>query len=168
MCVYDCTYMYVCTIMLLSLLFLASWEERTPLPECQHVAAAFQTAVCQHLLTRTHRAIVFCQRSRTPISHLAVSGGVASNSQLYRELCVLGARCGIAVLRPLPALCTDNAVMVAWAGLETLWVEPEAGLWGREAEALRFHPKWPLGVDVSQSVRDMDIKVKSSEHQLSE
>jgi tRNA A37 threonylcarbamoyltransferase TsaD len=64
-----------------------------------------------------------------PVKTLVVSGGVASNRFLMHVLRrVLAARGyggpeGLAVVRPPQALCTDNAVMVAWAGME-MW---EAG-----------------------------------------
>ena len=43
-----------------------------PLPGCEHIAAAFQEAVCRHLLTKTHRAVLFCQQQYPQINHLVM------------------------------------------------------------------------------------------------
>ncbi len=41
-----------------------------PVEGCEDVAVAFQDAVCRHLVTRTHRAILFCQQWEPAIRHL--------------------------------------------------------------------------------------------------
>ena len=55
----------------------AGWREEGPLPGCEHLCAAFQQAVCRHLLLRTHRAIHFCQSEGLGISDLVSLGSVA-------------------------------------------------------------------------------------------
>jgi len=50
------------------------------------------------------------------VRQLAVVGGVAANTRLRTELQREGARRGIAVVVPPPALCTDNAAMIGLAG----------------------------------------------------
>jgi N6-L-threonylcarbamoyladenine synthase len=70
------------------------------------LAASYQAAIVDSLLTRAEQAL-----QRTGISRLAVGGGVAANGELRRRLHELGARLHI----PAPALCTDNAAMIASA-----------------------------------------------------
>lgn len=72
---------------------------------------------------------------------LVVSGGVASNRFLMRVLrSSLDARGhgGLRVTAPPPALCTDNAAMIAWAGVE-MW----AAGWESELSVLAVR-KWSL------------------------
>ena len=49
-----------------------------------------------------------------------VAGGVAANRRLRDALATVAASAGYALHVPPPALCTDNAAMVAWAGAERL------------------------------------------------
>ncbi|KAJ0423487.1 glycoprotease family protein [Aspergillus carlsbadensis] len=89
-----------------------------------------------------------------PIKTLVVSGGVAANSFLMKVLrSSLDARGfrHVEIVAPPPALCTDNAAMIGWAGIEMF----EAG-WRSElsARALR---KWALGLE--QVPGDLEGKV---------
>jgi N6-L-threonylcarbamoyladenine synthase len=47
-----------------------------------------------------------------------VAGGVASNLAIRDALSKLSARENFRIKIPPPKLCTDNAAMVAWAGVE--------------------------------------------------
>jgi N6-L-threonylcarbamoyladenine synthase len=67
-----------------------------------------------------------------------VAGGVAANEALRLRLAGLAAAGGLAFVAPPVALCTDNAAMIAWAGLERL----RLGLTDDLAFAPR--PRWPL------------------------
>jgi N6-L-threonylcarbamoyladenine synthase len=72
------------------------------------VAAAFQSAVVEALVAKAVRA---AREER--VREVVASGGVASN-RLLRE--TLARRAPVAVRLPPPALCTDNAAMVAACG----------------------------------------------------
>ena len=75
------------------------------------------------------------------VKTLVVSGGVASNRFLMHLLrSVLDVRgfADVEILAPPPALCTDNAAMIAWTGTE-MW---EAG-WRSNMEIL-VQAKWPM------------------------
>lgn len=102
------------------------------------LAAAIERAICDALCDRTANAIAwFCERypeSRT----LVVAGGVAANAHLRSRLAALAASAGLALVAPPIALCTDNAAMIAWAGVERL----RLGLVDDLAAAPR--PRWPL------------------------
>jgi N6-L-threonylcarbamoyladenine synthase len=70
------------------------------------LAASYQAAIVESLLTRTLRAL-----ERTHLDRLAVGGGVAANGELRRRLGELGATLHV----PARSLCTDNAAMIASA-----------------------------------------------------
>ena len=46
------------------------------------------------------------------------AGGVACNQQVKRQLQDLASSTGVQLIVPPMRLCTDNGVMVAWAGIE--------------------------------------------------
>jgi N6-L-threonylcarbamoyladenine synthase len=72
------------------------------------LAAAFQEATVEVLVTKTIRA---AREER--VKEILLSGGVAANSALRQALM---ARAPVPVRLPPPALCTDNAAMVAACG----------------------------------------------------
>ena len=85
-----------------------------------NVAAAFQAAAFDHLLRQTVRAMEWCDEHRPDTRTLVVCGGVAANHELRSQLRKLTNGRGWDTLFPPAHLCTDNGIMVAWAGLETL------------------------------------------------
>ncbi len=79
-----------------------------------------------------------------PPTCLVVAGGVASNRFLRHVLrSALDVRGygNLPVVAPPPSLCTDNAAMIAWAGMEMF----EAG-WQTELGVLPIR-KWPMDAD---------------------
>jgi N6-L-threonylcarbamoyladenine synthase len=83
-------------------------------------AASFQAAVIDILMERTSVAIEMFRAdfagARDPA--LVVAGGVASNGAIRQALSELAVREGFQKKIPPPGLCTDNAAMIAWAGVE--------------------------------------------------
>lgn len=102
------------------------------------LCAAFETAVADTLAAKTRRAVAVFRESVPNGGGLAVAGGVGANRRLRAALVSLAEAQGLAFAAPPPALCTDNAAMVAHAGLERL----EAGASG--AEPITARPRWPL------------------------
>jgi N6-L-threonylcarbamoyladenine synthase len=88
----------------------------------EDVAASFQEAVVDVLVTKTRRAA-----ADTGARGIAIGGGVAANSRLREAVLDVCARDGLAAYLPDRANCTDNAAMVAsagWFGLQRLGPSP--------------------------------------------
>lgn len=77
------------------------------------VAASYREALVSALVDKTLAAAL-----AEKISAVGVAGGVAANSLLRRRLVERGAAAGLQVVIPPPAYCTDNAAMIAAAGLD--------------------------------------------------
>ncbi len=101
------------------------------------LAASFQAALVDATIDRVRRAIEMFRRD-TQGTTLVVSGGVAANSALRAGLAVLAEKSGLKFVAPPLALCTDNAVMIAWAGVERL----RLGL--TDPLDAKARPRWPL------------------------
>ena len=99
------------------------------------LAACFQKTVGDHLVDTTTRALNVLDDS---YGHLVVAGGVAANQYLRGRLNDLAIKKGRQFIAPPMGLCTDNAAMIAWAGLERF----KAGFRSDLDEAPR--PRWPL------------------------
>ena len=99
------------------------------------IAASFQRAVAEVLAERTGRAMTIM---RGEARLLVVAGGVAANATIRAALEVAATRHGYRMVAPPVRLCTDNAVMVAWAGLERLRLG-----WTDELD-FAPRPRWPL------------------------
>ena len=98
------------------------------------LCAGFQAAVADVLAVKSARAL-----AQSPgMSAFAVAGGVAANRVLRARLEAVSAEAGLPFLAPPLALCTDNAAMIAFAGIERY----RAG--GRDDLTLAARPRWPL------------------------
>lgn len=112
------------------------------------LCASFQAAAGDALIDRTTNALSkFAGLHRaagaaTPPT-LVIAGGVAANAYLRGRLGAMAADRGIRLLAPPQRLCTDNAAMIAWAGIERL----RLGL----VDAMDFapRPRWPLDPDAA-------------------
>lgn len=106
--------------------------------DCADLSAAFQNAVADVIANRTRNAITQFRESRDQTGTLVVAGGVAANKRLRTRLEELSTELNIPFAAPPLGLCTDNAAMIAWAGLERL----RLGL----TDPLDFkpRPRWPL------------------------
>jgi len=70
---------------------------------------------------------------------LVVSGGVARNNALRERLNAVAESAGVRAVYPPARLCTDNGVMIAWAGIERL----QAGFVDSPDDVI-VRPRWPL------------------------
>jgi N6-L-threonylcarbamoyladenine synthase len=84
------------------------------------LAASFQAAVIESLVGRTRAAMAMFDGDFPDCAEkaLIVAGGVAANGAIRDALAALCAGEGFQIKIPPPKLCTDNAAMVAWAGVE--------------------------------------------------
>ncbi len=98
----------------------------------------FEDAVADIVTDRVTRAIERFRRDWPDGRALVAAGGVAANQRLGAVLAALARDAHLDLVVPPQRYCTDNAAMIAWAGLERL----EAGL----IDALDFapRPRWPL------------------------
>jgi N6-L-threonylcarbamoyladenine synthase len=103
------------------------------------IAASFQQAAIDCLIDRTRRALAVAG----PVEALVVAGGVAANAAIRAALEGLAAENGLRFVAPPLALCTDNAAMIAWAGIERMALG--------QSDPLDFvaRPRWPLDPDAA-------------------
>ena len=109
-----------------------------PPQDAADIAAAFQAACGDVLVDRASNAIAIARARAPAIRALVVAGGVAANRTLRARLEALAADRGMALVAPPPRLCTDNAAMIAWAGLERFRLGHRDGL------DFAARPRWPL------------------------
>ena len=98
------------------------------------LAASFQAAVVAVLADRAAHAL----DAMPGVQLMVVAGGVAANGAIRTRLSTLAGARGVRFLAPPLRLCTDNAVMVAWAGIERL----RLGL--SDPLDIAPRPRWPL------------------------
>ncbi|KAI0525998.1 glycoprotease family-domain-containing protein [Xylaria bambusicola] len=112
------------------------------------LARATMTLVFEHLTTRLVYALLANNdqsrkrtRGQDRIRTVVLSGGVASNKFLrhvVRKMLDARGLADIEVIAPPVSLCTDNAAMIAWTGMEMY----ENG-WRSDLDILTLR-KWPL------------------------
>ncbi|KAL6695929.1 glycoprotease family domain-containing protein [Trichoderma pleuroticola] len=136
---------------------LSSSSDNMPLEERRALARHTLRAAFQHLASRLILALQdspSLQPYSPPseneaIKTIVVAGGVASNRFLMHVLRTTLAARGFAHMRivsPPLALCTDNAAMIAWAGMEMF----EAGY--RTELSVRPIARWPMDPDVGGGI----------------
>jgi N6-L-threonylcarbamoyladenine synthase len=109
-----------------------------PVALAADIAASFQRAVADVLADRASHAMATMRERAAGARVLVVAGGVAANGAVRAALREAATASGFELVAPPVRLCTDNAVMVAWAGIERL----RLGL----TDGLDFapRPRWPL------------------------
>lgn len=100
----------------------------------EDIAASFQLAVIDCLYDRISYTL---DRIVAPAA-LVVAGGVAANVPIRAMLEKLAVQRGMRFVAPPLWLCTDNGVMIAWAGAERFGMGLTDGL------DFVARPRWPL------------------------
>ncbi|MGV3456547.1 tRNA (adenosine(37)-N6)-threonylcarbamoyltransferase complex transferase subunit TsaD [Sphingomonas sp.] len=113
----------------------------------EDLAASFQQAVVDCLVDRTRIALGKAMGATA----LVVAGGVAANAAVRAALETLAAEHGLRFVAPPLWLCTDNAAMIAWAGVERFAL----GL--TDPLDMPARPRWPLDPD-AEKVRGAGVK----------
>jgi len=110
------------------------------------LAAALQAAITDCLADRTERAIAIARARCPDLSALVVAGGVAANGFIRTRLQETAAAASLRLVVPPVRLCTDNATMIAWAGIERL----QRGY----VDGLDFapRPRWPLDPSAPRAI----------------
>jgi N6-L-threonylcarbamoyladenine synthase len=102
--------------------------------------ASFQAAAIDILKDRTAQALTRFRQDfpGTDRPVLVAAGGVAANQAIGAALAELAESHGFDIRVPPPQYCTDNAAMIAWAGLERFALG--------KRDPLDFSPRarWPL------------------------
>ncbi len=102
------------------------------------LCASFQAAMTDVLAEKSRRALREYLKLDPQVPLFAVAGGVAANTSIRAALETVSELSGTEFCAPPISLCTDNAAMVAWAGLERF----EAG--ETDDMTLSARPRWPL------------------------
>ena len=115
-------------------------EKNSPLSETdtQNMCAAFQSAVVRQMQDRLKHAITIFKEKCPQAVDLVVAGGVAANQAVRSMIEQLAKENSLVFSAPPIGLCTDNGVMIAWAGVERL----RLGL--TDTLDFRARPRWPL------------------------
>jgi N6-L-threonylcarbamoyladenine synthase len=103
------------------------------------VARGVQDAIIDTLTTKALRAL-----DETDLSDLVVSGGVSANVRLRERLAEALQRRGGRAYFPRIDFCTDNAAMIAVAGLARLSAGAHDGLAACEDLGIQARARWPL------------------------
>ncbi|HZF44928.1 MAG TPA: tRNA (adenosine(37)-N6)-threonylcarbamoyltransferase complex transferase subunit TsaD [Sphingomonadaceae bacterium] len=111
------------------------------------IAASFQQAAVDCVVDRLRIAL----EGMDGVTALVVAGGVAANSAIRAALEGVAEQFGLPFTAPPMALCTDNAAMIAWAGLERF--EPGYS----DPLDISARPRWPLDPE-AETVRGAGVK----------
>jgi N6-L-threonylcarbamoyladenine synthase len=102
------------------------------------LAASFQMAVTDSLTGKSARALAQYLELSPTMPTFCVAGGVAANMTVRAGLETVSNAVGAIFLAPPLALCTDNAAMIAAAGIEQMGVRAPDGM------DLSARPRMPL------------------------
>ncbi|KAF2876878.1 hypothetical protein BDV95DRAFT_625013 [Massariosphaeria phaeospora] len=112
--------------------------------ERKDLAREAMRAAFEHIASRVVLGLQHTAQAKTPhasVPTVVVAGGVAANQYLRLILArtlVAHGYSDVRIVFPPASLCTDNAAMIAWAGIEMY----EAGY--SDARSIRAIRKWPL------------------------
>ena len=123
-----------------------------PKHDLADICACFQYTATDCLCRKLKRAITYFKEKYPTGKNLVVSGGVASNTYLRAKLQKLADDNDLIFAAPPIRFCTDNGVMIAWAGLERFRK-------GYTSELdFKPRPRWPLDADAPKAAGAGGVK----------
>lgn len=84
------------------------------------ICASLQRVIVEILVNRLNNVLSSFDFAENRPKSLVICGGVAANQFIFTNLEIWCAKNGLSLHVPDIKLCTDNAAMIAWAGLERL------------------------------------------------
>ncbi|XP_015927350.2 tRNA N6-adenosine threonylcarbamoyltransferase, mitochondrial [Parasteatoda tepidariorum] len=124
--------------------FCASLLHGYSLHLSHRVERAFEFCKIENLMSDQHRALVF-------------SGGVACNSYIRKYLQQMCTQLNSKFFPAPKHLCNDNGIMIAWNGIEKLRKNIDILY---NFDDVLPDPDCPLGIDMTETVRKANIKVR--------
>jgi len=107
--------------------------------EKYHLAASFQKTINEILYKKTKIAMEeFLKDEKINKNTFVIAGGVASNQSIRKNLVKLAKEKNFTPIFPPKNLCSDNAAMIAWVGIERLKMNLIDNL------AFPSKARWPL------------------------
>lgn len=116
------------------------------------ICASFQKTISECLIEKVAKGIDVFQKKYPQGRHLVVAGGVAANSYLRQKLKNLAEENNLIFAAPPLKWCTDNGVMIAWAGLERF-----ANGYTNDLD-FKPRPRWPLDEDAPKAAGAGGVK----------
>lgn len=123
-----------------------------PKHDLADICACFQYTATDCLCRKLKKAITYFKEKYPKGKNLVVSGGVASNTYLRAKLQKLADDNDLIFAAPPIRFCTDNGVMIAWAGLERF----RKG-YTNELD-FKPRPRWPLDADAPKAAGAGGVK----------
>ena len=122
-------------------------EKIAPISETdvRDLCASFQQAVVDVVADRLRTGLRLFREGFGNPTALVAAGGVAANEAIRKVLHRIAFEAGTTLVVPPAELCTDNGVMIAWAGAERLAL----GL--VDSLDVAAHARWPLSDVKSRS-----------------
>lgn len=102
------------------------------------LCASFQVTVSNTLYERIRQTFLFLKEQFPQYKRFVVAGGVAANQSIRQALQKVCEEFNFEFYAPPLNLCTDNGVMIAWAGLERF----QKGL--VDNLDVKPRPRWPM------------------------
>lgn len=116
------------------------------------ICASFQKTATECLCDKLGKAADYFKQKYPEGKHLVVAGGVAANKYLRAHLEELANKKGLTFAAPPLKWCTDNGVMIAWAGLERF-----AKGYTNDLD-FKPRPRWPLDEDAPKAAGAGGVK----------
>lgn len=103
------------------------------------ICASFQAKATACLSDRLAKGIELARKKQPDLKNCVIAGGVAANQMIRQTLQKTCETYNLDLFVPPVSLCTDNAAMIAWAGMEYFMKNPKMN-----DMDVQPRPRWPL------------------------